>query len=216
MICSKEGIRLKKPEAVALLAYAAKPKDKDRPHLAVVHFLIEGDRCWAYATNGHRAIECDGESDGKHHGGEWLVDRKFLDDAAKVVSGNNTLLLCFSGASLTHASVRDEMDAEVKNFGWPGDAASSQRSFPEVRKIIKIPEHKKRAKCVTLSSEYMADLKKVALAANRTGIDLYPPEKPDAPLYFRVQADVSTTWTGVIMPIRSDAAEADDEDVAAE
>lgn len=206
MICSLSGLVLTKAELSALLAFSAKTSD-ERPHLSVVHFLVEDDRCWAYATDGHRAVECDGESDAKLPNGEWLVAREFLDAANKLLGAEQSIRLCFSRASLTEAVVEDKEGLQLSTFQWPRDAASSQQTFPQVRDVIKIPQHSNPVRVVTLNPAYIADLKKVAAAAEKEAIDLYPPESPLSPLFFRVETDPTTTWTGAIMPLRSTAAE---------
>ena len=44
MLCNVDGIGMNKAELAAMLAFALKPKGDEDTHLAVVHFLIEGDR----------------------------------------------------------------------------------------------------------------------------------------------------------------------------
>jgi hypothetical protein len=215
MKCTESGIGLGKDELAALLAHAHKGKkngknDEEHYHLARVHFVIEGDRCFAYVTDGHRALEADGESDGAHAGGEWQVDRHFLDEALRLLANQQILRLMFSHASLTEARIEDEVGEEKSTFAWPRDAASAQRSFPQIRDKVQLPVHESRARCVTLDNEYLADLKKVAKAAGRSGVDVYPPVNPLAPIYFRVEGDDGATrWTGAIMPMHSEAAEAE-------
>lgn len=209
MLCDESGIGMKKAELGALLTFAAKVSDEGKSHLAVVQFVVKGDRCWAYATDGHRAVECDGEADAKLADGEWLVAREFLDAAHKLLNAEQSLRLLFSGASLTSANVEDKEGLEVSSFQWPRDAANAQQTFPQVRQIVALPTHKKSSRVVTLNPAYIADLKKVAAAAEKEAIDLYPPEDAVGPLFFRVETDPTTTWTGAIMPLRSSASEAE-------
>ena len=208
MKATHQGIGISKLELVALLAHAAKGDDQSM-HLATVNFVLAGDRCFAYATNGHRALEGAGVGDASLDEGEWQISRDFLDEAQRLLEPDQVLRLPFSGASLTEAHVEDKEGLQKSTLQWPQDAACAQRTFPELREMVQIPQHRTRGRCLTLNTEYMADLKKVSKAAGVPGVDLYPPPTPDKPIHFRCEAEDGTQWTGVIMPMRSDAAEAE-------
>ncbi|HEX4334737.1 MAG TPA: hypothetical protein VH062_02420 [Polyangiaceae bacterium] len=200
-------------ELKALLAFAGKLKDEERAHLALVQFMVQDDRCWAYSTDGHRAVEADGESDASHDRGEWLVVRQFLDAGVKLLSDDKQVLrLKFAGASLTEAVIEDELGLEVSNLGWPRDAVPAQQTFPGIRQLLKIPKSRKPPLCVTLNADYLAELRLVAAAAGRSAIDCHAPVGPDKPSYFRFPGDGTTVWTVAIMPMRNDAPDLDDDE----
>lgn len=213
MKCTEDGIGVNRHELKALLGFCGKGSDEDKAHLAMVQFMVEDDRCWAYSTDGHRALEGDGESDTKHTRGEWLVVREFLDSGLKLLTNDERILrLQFSGASLTQSRIEDEIGMEVMNLGWPRDAVPAQQVFPGVRQIMKIPKAKKGVTVLTLMAEYLKDLSLVAAAAKTAGIECYAPEGPDKPSHFRCSGDRSTVWTAAIMPMRSSAAEPEEDE----
>lgn len=206
MKCTENGIGLSKAELAALLAFAH-PVDEEgkSSHMAVVYFRISEDHCWAYATDGHRCVEADGESDTKHADGEWYVRREFLDAAAKLLDARGLLRLGFSGASLTEARVENEFGDEVAVFQWPRDASPRQTSFPNVRGMFHLPSHSTACRATTLNTGFLADLKKVAKAAGRSGIDVFHPADPKGATYFRCSGDPTTVWTAVVLPMGESA-----------
>lgn len=213
MLCNQDGIGLNRAELDALLTFAAKPSDEERSHLAVVQFIVEGDRCWAYSTDGHRALQGDGESDASHSDGQWLVIRAFLDQALRnLTNDKQNVRLQFSGASLTQARVEDELGLEVWNLGSPRDAVPEQGRFPAVRDLMRIKKVKAGATCIAIATKYLKDLTKVSAAAGRGGVDQYVPEDPLSLVYFKCQGDPTTSWLAAIAPMRSSQVDSHDDD----
>lgn len=212
MNCNENGVGFTKAELSALLAFTS--KDEDRPHLCAVQVRVSDGRVWAYATDGHCAAEVDGMNEGEHIDGEWIVNKEFLAQGRQLITGKQVLRLAFSAASLNHARVEDmETGTEVSNLGWPHDAAYSQLTFPPVRDLLKLPPKERTVRCITLNPEFLALVDKVGKAASG-GADIYPPKDPLQPVVIRVGAECATTWTLLIMPMRSETSEKANEGAA--
>jgi hypothetical protein len=200
MQCTNEGLALTKAEIGALLEFCS--KDKERPNMCQVKFTVKEDRCFAYATDGHRAIEADGSVKLPVQKGEWLVRRDCLVQGRKVLERNQVLRLCFSHASLHEARIEQD-DEEVAGLDWPEDAAVAQQSFPNVEAVVHLP-HASRdaARCVGLNAKYLMTVRAMARAAGTEAVDVYPPKSDDSATYFRATGE--TVWTACLMPIMTE------------
>jgi hypothetical protein len=220
MHCNENGISLSRLELTALLDIASKePSDRNRYG---VLFRVDGDRCYARATNGEAmSVEAVGDSDAQHSAGEWFVHRDLLVNGKKLVTGKQVLRLQFSGASLNTVRV-EENGVEISELHWPTDAAVAQASFPTIDDSIKLPaSNRKMARCAAANTAYLVCIDKVAKAAGVEFADLYPPKDKEGALVFRAGDDGErdTIWTGSIRPVPSNAsskAEEEPDDEAAE
>jgi hypothetical protein len=205
MNCNEKGLGLTAAQIRVLGKFASK-EDSDRNKKGV-KVVIDGDRAWARATNGINSLELDGASNGHHHGGEWFVDRGFLEKAVKLVVGVKAVLrLQFSGASLNHAIV-EENDVETASFDVPQDAALADVSFPWEKEGLKLPSRSRRiAHCSALPGEYAALLQEVEAAVGANYTDLYPPQSPDHPWVFECNAAGQTVARGTLKAAKSVAA----------
>lgn len=200
MQCTQDGLALTKAEIGALLEFCS--KDKERPHMCQVKFTVKEDRCFAYATDGHRAIEADGSVKLPVQKGEWLVRRDCLVQGRKVLERNQVLRLCFSHASLHEARIEQDAE-EIAGLDWPEDAAVAQQSFPNVEAAVHLP-HASRdaARCVGLNAKYLMTVRAMARAAGTEAVDVYPPKSSDSATYFRATGE--TVWTACLMPVMTE------------
>lgn len=214
MRSESRGIVVTKAELAALLEFAESSKDSS---LSVVQFWVDGDRCRAYATDGKRAVEADGESNGRTEG-EWTVHREFLDSVRKLLTGAQQAVLEVSAASLHSVKIEDaETGTEVSSLTWPTDAASTQTTIPTLRQIIQLPLPKRDvSRCATLPACQLAGLSLVGKAAQWDACDIYPPESAQDPLVFRIDGGAGTMWTGIVMQMREKVADVEfDQDLEA-
>lgn len=199
MRAEDRGILISKAEIAALLEFATTDQANE---LSRVRFFVDGDRCWAYASDGHRAIEADGESSDELSG-EWAVERSFLEAVKKLLDKDTRAVLEFSGASLHSAVIEDEEEgAERGTVTWPHDAAIAQLTIETLRQVIKIPRTRETVRCVTVPGTQLAALALVAKAAGWNELDVYPPKTRSEPMVFRIDGGAGTTWTGCVMPSR--------------
>jgi len=208
MDCNSEGIALNRVELVALLSFTSVEKSSRDYYGAA--FTVEGDRCYARATDGKKAVEADGTSDKKFAKGgkrEWFVYRDFLIACRKLITGNQVARLIFNGASLHEAKfegVGDDDDGDISTLTTRKDAANAQANIPAIAKQTKLPSTTRDvARCVTLAGPYLATLNKVAKAAATEAIDCYPPKDKDTAAVFRIGDGKETQWTVAIMPVKS-------------
>jgi hypothetical protein len=212
MQADKNGIALSRKELRALLEVAA--KEQESRDLYGVHFRIEGEKVFARASNGRISLQFEGISDGKLASGEWLVTRKFLVDGKKELEGKQVLTLEFSGKSL-HDGVIRENGVALLRVTAESDAAVAQASFPAIEKHVKIPSSRREiAHCTAVGSAYLKAVQYAADAVGVEHVDWYPPKDADSPVVFVVGSDKDTSAIGCIMPVPTDAADADDEDGA--
>lgn len=202
---TSQGVELTKPELVALLAFAS--DDPKAPQFYGVHFMATEEKIKARAADGFIALDAVGGNDTGEEN-EWFVHRDFLKGAVKILDNSSTLVLEFSGASLTDAVVRNEDGVNTSTFSWPEDAANSQSSFANEKDWGKLltPPNGKGVKCVTLNADYLGLMSKVSKAAGVTGIDCYPPTSRHDKVMFRCEG-FDTTWIALVMPMRSDESE---------
>lgn len=205
MRAEQRGIILSRAELTALLAFAA-TDEKRQPQKCVIHFSTLDQRLRAYAADGTRAIEADSAFNDQAPAGEWSIDRRFLEQARKLATADDLIVLEVSGASLHTARIEDEAGGEISTIAWPVDAASSQATLPldDFRQIIKLDPSDVATKCVTVNSSQLASLAVIGKAANWDAVDLYQPATRAEPLRFRFDS-VGSTWTGVLMPQKSEA-----------
>lgn len=200
MHIDRNGITLFPAEIAALLRFAE--KSEDSPY-SVVHLRSEDDWVWAYSTDAKRALQARGPcEDPDAPDGEWTVYRRFLDDARKLCTSEDHVLLEVRGASLHRAVVmKTETMEEITSVEWPRDAASNQMTFPldTLRQLIKLPTTERPVRCVSVPASQLSDLAAVGKAAHDR-LDLYPGRSRMDPLTFRI--DDITEWTGLIQPVR--------------
>lgn len=198
MICSCEGIKLTKAQLTALLEFAS--KDSEQPTLYGVHFVIHEHECRARATDGHRAVQVIGQSDGEHPDGQWFVSRDFLDRGKKVLDADQSLRLPFSGASLLEAKIEPtDADVEIGSYAWPQDACRQQ--VLNIDQFMVLPSHRNATRCVTLLAQYLSSLAVVAKATAAGLLDCYPPKDPTGPFIAHTGEHEGTAeWMVIIMP----------------
>lgn len=193
MDAQANGIGLTKREINALIAFSS--DDSDDRNKYGVFFRIRGDRVFARATNGRQSVEADGISNEEHHDGEWMVDRKFLTKAAKLVSGNGKLRLPFEGASLRRAVGPDD------SYERDEDAAIAQAEFPDLAEILKRPSGRKLTAHLSLGdADIIKALVAVSKAADRA-LTLRVPPSADVPTILEAEnEEMNTKWTVSIAP----------------
>jgi len=211
MDCTANGVGFTAEELRVLLKVAA--KDDASRNMRGVHIsVVEGqNRSWARVTDGDKSLELDGTSDGELNG-EWFVDRGFLEMAVRLVVGVKAVLrLAFSGASL-HRAIREENGVETGSLEAPNDAAIADVSFPWNREALKLPSKTRRiAHCSAMPGASAALLPVIQNALGVDTFDLYPPESPDHPWVFVVNADGQTTARGTLKTALSVASTTDEE-----
>lgn len=200
MKATLNGIQFYKPELRVLLEFAESAKEA---MLAVVHLRIAGDRVFAYATDGRRAVQAMGDVDAGVTDGEWTVFRHFLDHVHKLLDANQFVLLEVSGASLHRAVIMDgESLQEVESMICATDAASTQMSFPlePLNRLIRLPVTQRPVRCVSVPASQLASLSHLGKAASET-LDLYPGKDRQSPITFQCEGS-DTIWTGLIQPMK--------------
>lgn len=195
------GLFLSKTELSALLAFTG--RSAELIQLYGVQFRADGARVTARATNGAVAAEAEGECDGAV--GEWFVHRDFLSMARKLLDANTLLRLSFESMSLRDAVIVDEENNVRSTLSWPEDAVLTQLSIPNIEKLMERPGQKKAFHCVSLSAEYLGELKLISRAAGVERIDCYPPSHDEAPATYACNG-ANTNWRALIMPMRTDQA----------
>jgi hypothetical protein len=200
MRCDDKGLSLNKRELNALLRFC---DDDPESSLDFVQFKIDEKFCEAYATNGFASVRAAGPSVSDERIGEWFVHRDFIALCARTLESDQVLVLAFSGASISEATIMKDGE-EVGNVGWPRDAAIAQSSikFPDI--ATHIPKGSPKDGCGLLAAggSYLALLAKVEQAADCTGVELFIPSDPDKPIKCRVGAHKDTVWTVVICTMR--------------
>lgn len=204
MKITEEGLFLSKAELSALLAFAG--RSAELTQLYGVQFRADGARVTARATNGAIAAEADGESEGME--GEWFVHRDFLHAARKLLDNKTLLRLSFESLSLRDAVIVDEDDNVRSTLSWPEDAVITQLSLPNIEKLLDQKPGKRQAfHRVSLSAEYLSELRLISRAAGTERIDCYPPVHDEAPAIYACNGAL-TNWRALIAPMKTDEAEA--------
>lgn len=206
MMMTEQGLRLRKSELAALLAFAS--TDSASSYYGV-HFksVVPRDATGdplvkARATDGTVAVDAFGHSSlGRDQ--EWFVSRAFLSGLSKLADSTHNVLLKFSGASLHDAAVEDAGGHEVATFSWPGSgAASAQITFndsEEWDKRLRLPTRSRGVKCLELKTGSLRLLAKLGAGAGVVGVECYPPDHDDNRLLVRAEGE-DTTWVAVIDP----------------
>lgn len=208
MKIDETGIYLHKTELRVLLAFAETKKDS---HLAVVHFESDTDRIHARATDGHRAIQATGLTEGESAHGEWAVSKPYLEDCFKLLTPDDLLVLKVSGGSLHTSAIFDaETLQERTSVESAHDVAQVQTTFPieTMNMAITLPTNSRRPRCVSVSAKYLSDLKLIGPVA-REGVDLYFGKESKDGVWF-ASASLDTTWLGRIMGMKEEESETDD------
>lgn len=193
------GLFLSKAELNALLAFAG--RSPELMQLYGVQFRSDGARVTARATNGAIAAEADGECEGVE--GEWFVHRDFLQAARKLLDSKTFLRLSFEALSLRDAVIVDEEDNVRSTLSWPEDAVLTQLSLPNVEKLMDQRPTKRQAfRRISLSAEYLSELKLISRAAGVERIDCYPPVHDEAPAIYACNGE-ATNWRALIAPMKT-------------
>lgn len=207
------GLRLKKSEAQALLAFtnpesaspffgvhfnARKPTKKDDTASCLRARASTGDI--AVDAFGHNLL---GEKQ------EWFVNRAFLAAAVKLADAEHNILLKFSGASLHEASILDQGGNEVGSWTSIKDAANAQTSFPDNKEWtekLKLPTREAGVRCLDLKIGCLNLLKKLGAAVGKEEIRIYPPPNDDERLIVAAEGE-DTRWIALVDPATADTDE---------
>jgi hypothetical protein len=199
MKINEDGLFLSKAELNALLAFAG--RSPELMQLYGVQFRSDGARVTARATNGAIAAEAEGECEGMT--GEWFVHRDFLQAARKLLDKDTYLRLSFEALSLRDAVIVDEEGNARSTLSWPEDAVLTQLSLPNVEKLMNDRPSKRQVfKRISLSAEYLGELKLISRAAGVERIDCYPPVHDEAPAIYACNGE-STNWRALIAPMKT-------------
>lgn len=198
MQANHDGIGLTKPMLRALLEFAS--TDARDTNKCGVQFVVKGDRCFARASDGRRAVECVGASDGQCSEGEWLVSREFLVAVTRLLSGHRVARLQFDAANLYQA-ILEEDGNEVSSFHVETSAAVAQKSLFDIAQLTKIPKSERSTNCVALPAAYMAGLSLVGKAmGSDVAIECFAPKTPDDPAIYRIGDGGQVQWVVAILP----------------
>lgn len=197
MDAKSTGIALTRGELRALREFGSQePTNRD---MFGVQFTVEGDRCYARATDSRRCVVFEGESDKELGDRERFVDMKFLIDCRKSLEGKQVCRLNFSGASLHQATVEENGVGRL-TIERDEDAAIAQTSFPQIAKTLKLPgARREKPHCVALASGHLKAVQLAADAVEEEMVDFFPPSEPDGLMVFRVGHDKPTSCIGGIL-----------------
>lgn len=195
MEANKKGLALTKNEFRALLRFAA--NDEADPSRTGVQFEIDEKYCYARATNSRLCLQFRGPNEGMKPG-EFFVIRKYIVDCKKELESKQVARLCFTKSGLTECII-EENSVKLLTLVAPSDVCSTQISFPNLSKALKIPPSDRVvAHCVALASEYLAPIAIAADAVEDPLIEWFHPEHTTELVMFR-SGKGHTKMTGGVM-----------------
>lgn len=209
-------VTLSKAEAKCLATYAS--ADGTRPQLAGVAVEPELLRCWA--TDGRRAVMA--RKVGGHYLGRCpavMVPRDSFETVVRMCRKPTDSVVVFVGP---HQGDEDggsrSLAAGERVVGLQAvDAHGAVRGthhvtapdvkLPPIDQVLHVPEQPDApgAPVIGINAQMLADVRLIALAAEKRAVTFHLGADALDPLGVRVTADSETEWTAVVMPVRVDA-----------
>jgi hypothetical protein len=214
MQATDKGILLNQDELAALLAFTG-----DDAKFAQVHFRVnQAGKLIAAATDGKRAVECEGS--GLTKPGEWHVDRSLIEGARRLLDPKETkALLKATDKGLKKVCVVGIEDETIRStHDFSADLTSTQLTMADIHGEIaggSDVQSNMKGSWFALGTRALKPLIAVERAAGMSPVTIYPPKKPTGHVTFETRSG-DGHWKGVICPVTvigpGDEAETDDED----
>jgi hypothetical protein len=190
-----DKIKATKAELVALAAHAS--KELYRPHVNAIYFAPATGV--AVSTDGHRL--CIAEFDAASGIIPFLAPLTEVLLAIKLTPARGYALITSTGAT-----VHDSTTKLIGQVPW----VSPEATFPPYKQVVPPFSTNWAGVPVALDGQYVASIRLVTKAAKNAETFLFPPESTIDPIVAQVRSRLSddeppTTWTVVIMPMRSSA-----------
>jgi hypothetical protein len=212
----KRIINISREELWALNSFCG-----DKEAFSAVHFRINGRaQLEAASSDGKCSIQCVAKAAGCE-AGEWAIDCAYLEQCKMSLAKGQSLAIELSASGVEDALIIDtESGDTISTVTWHREAASTQLSFGEVVKGLKIPSDKNhQGSWAAIDPAIFARLQRVKVATDDCPVTIYPPKDPGALVYFEARSEHGH-WKGAIVPEKvlgpgEEADEPEDEDEGA-
>jgi hypothetical protein len=192
----KRIININREELWALTSFCG-----DKEAFSAVHFRINGRaQLEAASSDGKCSIQCVGKASGCD-AGEWAIDCAYLEQCKMSLGKGQSLAIELSKTGVEDALIIDaESGDTISTVKWHREAASTQLSFGEVVRGLKIPSDKNHSgSWAAIDPQIFGRLTRVKVATDDCPVTIYPPKDPSSLVYFEARSEHGH-WKGAIVP----------------